>query len=293
MSHDHISSSQYPMIIYSHPVTCNLQIKLKLWLLGDCKWTHSHVHAHHTHVYCTIHIPFDRIICRRLLGLVRDILALISLRIWNMCNGWVWPLIRRLLYSPLDTNPKNTIHHSNIWKTDWPPPLEKSFDTTCTTYLPATDMFLSIISLTRLLSKVRNVWCGIPAYGMHCTGRAYGFWFLSSGLIIMTSTWVAATQRWRVDCFINSVKRERSLVSLLAIFSPASCSACILERKVDISARNCLPSLTSRSSSSTVHPSVYIAWRVDFPSRTWEEYLSFTFTKAAYTRQNTVTDCQE
>ena len=84
-------------------------------------------------------IPFDRIICKRILGLVQDMLARILLRIWNMCNGRVCLLTCRLLCSPLDMNPRNSI------------------DTTCTTYSPATDMFLSTVSLARLLSQVRNV----------------------------------------------------------------------------------------------------------------------------------------
>ena len=97
-------------------------------------------------------------------------------------------------------------------------------------HLPATDMFLSTISLIRLLIKVCNIWNALYWE----SGMVFG---LSSGLIIMTSTRVAAIRDWRVDCLINSIKQGHS-----------------------------------QFSSSTVHPRVYIAWRVDFPSRTLEEY---------------------
>ena len=62
--------------------------------------------------------------------------------------------------------------------------------------LTISDITLFVISLTCLSLS--------PLYGRHWTGNAYGFLFLSSGLIMTTKQCVAARRCWGVTPFTNS-----------------------------------------------------------------------------------------
>ena len=145
--------------------------------------------------------------------------------------------------------------------------------------LPATFIPLSTISFTSSVTSLRKLSSFRPAYGIHCTGTAYGLQLRCSELIIITNMCVAGCRLKRVTPLTKLLRRSRIEESFrgrlycwrsISVLLTASSTA-------DISTLRLRQSLKSFFSSSISHERENMVLSVAFPSLMLSSYVELDF----------------